>query len=327
MLFRCLCCTLYIRNRTSTFISLSKNSGACVEDSSLNECCEVPRSVSGQFSADICGYWNTEANFFAVNSIYGVKALGLTYTNDEWTEVMTKADSKLFEVAVTKGEQRDLAWNMIAWASFSFVTRNSIGVHTFYTQGNVAIIFAEKTYYSYFASADNTDGSNPISNNVFSTATSRLTTTINLDCYDSTSFGYETYICKSACPSLVPLQGFGFDPTAYNSSPEFDSSFDMVSVSTAIAINYGIIPIDVLIPVAFDTKKKTLIKKMIASGYITKDEASRFNAYIDPVYVPMDPIYCIHYDNQTYTKHEVITCLVLIGEIFTLPYIVHAGWG
>ncbi len=79
----------YMEARTKTFITLDKNSGVCVEDSSMSTCCEVPASITGTYLADNLATWNTESGFSYVKQIYAVSLTGLTYTNTQWKALMS----------------------------------------------------------------------------------------------------------------------------------------------------------------------------------------------------------------------------------------------
>lgn len=76
--------TKYIDARTKTFITLDKFSGLCADDDSLETCCEVPASITGNYFADNNGLWNTESGFSYVRQIYSTSLTSITYTNEEW---------------------------------------------------------------------------------------------------------------------------------------------------------------------------------------------------------------------------------------------------
>jgi hypothetical protein len=80
--------TSYMEGRTKTFITLDRFSGVCKDDPSLDTCCEVPASITGTYLADSAGVWNTEAGFSYVKQIYAVSLTGLTYTNEQWKQLM-----------------------------------------------------------------------------------------------------------------------------------------------------------------------------------------------------------------------------------------------
>jgi hypothetical protein len=78
-----------MKGRTHTFITLDQNAGVCLDDPSLETCCEVPASITGTYLADNAGIWNTESAFSYVRQIYAVSLTGLTYTNEQWKHLMT----------------------------------------------------------------------------------------------------------------------------------------------------------------------------------------------------------------------------------------------
>jgi hypothetical protein len=99
----------YIDARTSSFVSLDPEAGVCKEDHSSDTCCEVPQSITGTFSADSNGRWNTQSGFSFTKSSYKVTALGLEYTTDEWSRLIKKVTNQLSEIG-KKGQFRDFAW-------------------------------------------------------------------------------------------------------------------------------------------------------------------------------------------------------------------------
>lgn len=99
----------YIEARTSSFVSLDEEAGVCRGDSGSEFCCEVPQQVTGTFLGDTRGRWNTERGFSYISNAYAVTALGLEYTNAQWTEVMTDISEQLRFIG-QKGATRDMAW-------------------------------------------------------------------------------------------------------------------------------------------------------------------------------------------------------------------------
>jgi hypothetical protein len=79
----------YMDARTHTFITLDPYSGVCLDDPSLDTCCEVPAAITGTYLVDNSGIWNTESAFSYVRQIYAVSLTGLTYTNEQWTQLIT----------------------------------------------------------------------------------------------------------------------------------------------------------------------------------------------------------------------------------------------
>jgi hypothetical protein len=137
--------------RTKTFITLDRFSGVCKDDPSLDTCCEVPASITGTYLADSAGDWNTEAGFSYVKQIYAVSLTGLTYTNEQWKQLMFAIKQRyvhvsdlisfhphwivcpfqfrLYQVAEARGALRDISWNLVAWASFTAVSAHIVSCY------------------------------------------------------------------------------------------------------------------------------------------------------------------------------------------------------
>jgi hypothetical protein len=122
----------YKENLTNTFISLDPNAG---------NCSEVPQTVTGKFMSDIKGNWITNTDFSYILNSYSVNLLGLQYTNARWSRVMTEVTAQV-KVVGEKGANRDYAWNMVVWSSFTanFKTQEE-GSMTFSSEGRAGIIF------------------------------------------------------------------------------------------------------------------------------------------------------------------------------------------
>jgi len=71
----------YNQARTAKFISLNQNSTS-------QECWEVPLSLTGQFYADSDGYWDTDPRFNYAKTIYGVTCNVLKMRTDQWIAAM-----------------------------------------------------------------------------------------------------------------------------------------------------------------------------------------------------------------------------------------------
>jgi hypothetical protein len=99
----------YLDNRTSSFVSLDSDSGVCLDNSTLSECCEVPQSVTGTYLSDTSGFWNTETNFSYIQNNYAVTCTGMEYTNAQWAEVFTDIKEQL-NVIGKKSLKRDYSW-------------------------------------------------------------------------------------------------------------------------------------------------------------------------------------------------------------------------
>eukprot|EP01035_Chromulina_nebulosa_P017424 gene17424-22976_t len=320
----------YELNRTQTFISLQNNAGVCDNQPSLGTCCEVPLTVTGDYLADTNGYWSTEPQFSYVNSAYGVTLAGVTYSNQQWTQIMNNVVNQV-EVIGRKGKKRDLAWNLVSWDSYSAEDR-SYGYFRFYSSGDAGITYNKHIYDIVYGAKDENCAYFYDWTAAFNPTTASLDITVNLNF----SFPYEPYYscpydkntgtsaCYNYCPETFSFKQFGYDPSASSRPvpPAIALSLDMNAISTSMAINYNMMTLDHLVNVKNDQNRINLLSQMNSSKYITQDLINSTSSYYDTLNAPTDPIYCTTFNDPTIT---VPACFVRIGNI--LAYAVTTSWG
>ena len=249
----------YEANRTNSFISLDRTAGDCLE---------VPQTVTGSFINDANGIWNTNSRFKFSLSQSMVTLLGLTYTTEQWKQNMQEIENQVLAV-VSKTPFRDFSWNIIAWSSYKAVYTTS-GRLEFAFDASSSTIFNKDYPAMGLGNANgvlNQDIGNPstcsqlmviylfniynfIINNIitktvsYDPLTSTLQVNLPIGQYNN------TYLCSDGtsppCTSVslpcknigITLQSLGYD-TVTSQSTTLQMDFDMVAVSTALAINFG----------------------------------------------------------------------------------------
>jgi len=73
---------------------------------------------------------------------------------------------------------------------------------------------------------------------------------------------------------------------------------DAQTLTTAIAVNMGLITVSSLEEVSKDDELEAFKKVMIDAKALTPLEASRLRAFYDPIYAPMTPTYCMIYPDR-----------------------------
>lgn len=134
--------------------------------------------------------------------------------------------------------------------------------------------------------------------------------------YDGQNFNFELSVPKDGhlCPNLTKdgllEDAMGLDISNVNGNSDWAFSsikIDAASVTTAIAINYGIASLESLDEVP------------------TLDQYYFLTAYVDSGYTPMQPVYC--FDPQELGSDDSLTdlCLLKIGNTFAFPITAHYG--
>jgi hypothetical protein len=273
--------TAYMDGTTKTFISLDKTAGVCKDDSSTKYCCEVPQTITGTFLADSRGRWNTEKNFSYISNNYAITVAGLEYTNSQWEKVMKDIASQLSTIG-SKGENRDLAWNMIAWSSFTAQNLER-GFLQFYATGSTSVVFDKPiAAYGLASAASQAQECNQRMDVKYSAATTNLDVTINLcDSDDGCP--------DNPCPDVLAPQAMGYDIYS-SSSTTLDLSVNMQAVSTALAVNLGMTKLNHLVMVPGDNARLSLLAGMVEQGAIDAWTANHTSSYYGKSFTQQVPV-------------------------------------
>lgn len=257
----------YVLCRTSTFISLDSGAGVCKGEDGSESCCEVPTGITGEFLADSFGRWNTFPRFNYNFNNYMLTLTGASYTNDEYSKLMSKISSQVRAIG-SRGKSRDYSWNMVAWSSFTSINTDS-GFFKFYMSGDAGIIFSKTIVGIGFAS--NSSVCNvPIGASV-NYATREMEVKVELGC--------DSPPCKlNPCPGTLSPQAFGYD-TESSSSTAMSFSVDLASINTALAVNMGILPIDNLVQYNADNSRTSLLQAMVNEGSISATTMQNTTSY------------------------------------------------
>lgn len=129
----------YQQGRNNSFISLSMTSG---------DCQEVGRPTSGTFlvstgtnSSDPVYAWSTDTDFMYNSSSYNLIMNSYTGTMAQFNAQVNSAGAAL-QAMGKKGRTRDLAWNLLAWSTFTYRSQtDTSGIFEFISLGDPAVIF------------------------------------------------------------------------------------------------------------------------------------------------------------------------------------------
>jgi len=105
-------------------------------------------------------------------------------------------------------------------------------------------------------------------------------------------YGFCTDNTDKVCPGLFVPSQFGYS-TKKSSSPTMDIKIDSRSLSTALAVNMGMLNVSDLIMISRDDKFAALVKQMVNSNSLTAEQAKYIKPFFDHKFIPMEPIYCI----------------------------------
>ena len=160
---------------------------------------------------------------------------------------------------------------MIAWSSFTAQNLDR-GFLQFYSTGQANIMFDKPIVNSGVASAaSQTQECNQPMSVSYSSATTNLEMSIKL-CDDAEGG------CDNPCPGVLAPQAMGYD--LFNSEEtNLDLTINLQAVSTALAVNMGMVPLNHLVMVPGDNSRLTLLDTMVSQGAIDAATASRTSSY------------------------------------------------
>lgn len=276
----------YITGRTSSFITLDETSGVCIDDPASTTCCEVASTITGTFLADSTGKWNTFDGFNFVKNNYAVTMTGVRYTNSQWTSLMKTIVAQIKDIG-TRGASRDFAWNMVAWTSYSAVNMES-GRLQFYGTGDPGIMFGKKiTAVGFASNASDAHRCKPFVTTTFNELSRKLEMNIDLNIDNSCP----NPPCRiNPCPGVLGPQIMGYDTEGATSSV-MNFKLDMVSITTALAVNMGMITLDNLVNIPGDNDRINLLQALVDADGISQTTMESTSSYFDSLYAPTTPIY------------------------------------
>jgi hypothetical protein len=228
-------------------------------------CESVPATNTGLFLATRDGLWGGAKGFVYSNAFLFVSAVNLEISEMEYSKLLKSLGQKLKEIGKIM-ENSDLTVNLMYWFSFSALydplnTANrvsligdpSIALNRHYIFGTVASAQGVCFYTDAPASLDSTS--------------SILTYSIPyyMYNYDCTNIG-------------GPPSNLGASP--FSSAAFFDLKFDIRSLMTALAVNYGVLNFEYLIEIP-------ALRQEVLSLNLT------FREMFDPKFPGMSPIQCL----------------------------------
>lgn len=250
----------YTNAKNNTFLSEDQGAGVCKDEDGSDQCCEVPFDVSGNYLADTQGRWNTDGGFSYLDQIYGVVLSGYNAKTWQYQQLMTKIQSQVLYLGQTKGTQRDYSWNIITWASYTYIATG----FQFFTSANVGKMFNKPLSA---VGINGQAGACDISITQSYQLSSR-TVSIDFNIESEKNCDYDNG-CTNPCPNVLSPQGMGYDPLTA-SFFGYTSTIDMAAITTAIAVNQGIISINVLQNFSDDSDRINLLGQMQKKKYISK---------------------------------------------------------
>lgn len=274
---------------------LSPSSGAIAS----KHCVTIPTINTGTYLATQSGKWQGADGFEFGNAAYVLSVTSLSLDVKEYTDLMTGAFISMQSVNAA-ATTYDLAQNLIFWMSGVFIPFEDNSAQRLAFTGTPLVVFDRQKIVGSMA---NVLGScNATSVTSFDSSTGKITLIYN----------YLDYISSPACMAIIDPVMIGY--YAPSDKNEFKITFDVRTMMTAVAINFGVLGVNELVRIsAFDTL------------YDFEGETYNIASYYDPKYKGMDPITCIQLQGYNLTYGYTQCTMVVEKMVYALPVFNHMG--
>jgi hypothetical protein len=228
-------------------------------------CKPIPASNTGTFYATQNGHWGGQDGFNYADATYQLTVTNLELTPHEYDISLTSLYGAINGLGNATSED-DMSINLLNWFSFTALQKDGVTANRMSLIGDPAITFNRQNVYGAISS-------------------------VAADCYLDGQFATmdvangnlvlsipaNTYAADPICNRAGPLEYLGFDSSAGND--QLLLGIDVRSLVTAIAVNYGILPLEYL--------------SEIVASRITYPSNITYSRFYDPKYPGMEPIFCL----------------------------------
>jgi hypothetical protein len=301
--------SVYDQGMTQKFISIDNTTGVCEP---------VERSITGDFDADTNGNWAGNADYSVSLSLYQLLLTDAKFTSSTYETIMLMSYAALLKLGEV-GKTQDLAGNIAVFITWQMICRDI--EDQFSAEQNAICNEFEDNQQLFVFSA--------LSNNVFDIGTSVSALSDAYGTCNSSSFteyqlgvattqaifNYADYIRNVDCIRIANPREFGFNSDVDDG--QFKISFDVRTFGDSVGINAGYLSSSDL---EYVGNSPTLEFDYLGVSYLA-------SSYIDPVYVGMDPLYCV--TNQTEIENMstglMELCFLQLSNVFGIPIFNHYG--
>jgi hypothetical protein len=306
--------TAYMQGANQKFVSMSSDAGICEPVPKRVDLYQYISIDTGN-GTNNRGIWSSDSNYQANSTAYEMQLSNFVATPSEFIAAL-RASKDVLRVISTTGVNRGLPWNIIVWTTFSHtVYSQSSGKYEFSLLGDVNIVYNAPEVYAQIMSRDYGMCEMEATSATFDYASSSFVLKIK----DYFSDGY-----TGKCPNHINTTGFGVPPYSVNQYyQDLELQFDMESISIALAVNLGQIPITELSRV-----KLTGATVNFPYEFCMADPQNCFGlevvdwaAFTSVRYAGMDPLNCVGaLESSNETRYF---CFVRLGKMILYPVINH----
>jgi hypothetical protein len=208
----------FIQGRKEEFVSL---------DSSSGQCSEVTRTLTGVYYASSDGLWEGKVGYQYTKTIYAFEFQGMKTTDAEFEDTLNTLKTNELAPIGIKQAGYSLSYNLLLWMHYSTQFTIGTAVQLFSFSGEPGDVF--NRIYNAGGIANDADRCNAGSSKRYD---------INIAKMDMTWSAAE-YSADSSCTSISSMQDLGYNED-YDKD-DFTISFDLVTLTSALAVNLGLL--------------------------------------------------------------------------------------
>lgn len=304
---------IYVRYSTSSFVSLSPNSGTCKA---------ITKSIVGSFVADSNGVWSGAPDFRFSEGLYELIATELTWTDQEYQELIDVFVDQLHIIGQV-AEHSDLAANIALVMSWQMLCPAEIEVCQVYK--DQYFVFTGSSQYIFDLSHIHASFSYSQGDCLVSSYTN-----YNLaSAHNMVSMSYNEFISSPICNATINPTVLGYDPAFQQTY--FQIGMDVRTFGDSVGINRGALPV-------LDIEVVT--NSAAATRIVHNNNTYVGDYYIDPYYNGMKPLFCLYNEDnidlalgvppiaqRTADGTGVVQiCFIILGDdVVSLPLFHHYG--
>ena len=226
LLFFCLLVLLtYNSNMKTVFLSPSEDAGICSPEL---------RPVTGNFLADANGLWQSSTKFSTSSALYDFTCQTMRVNNSQWASMVVDLENSLTLLGESQ-KNYSLAENLLVWTSWGGGINTGDMLQFFTMYSDVGVVFNREYVHGVISNVNADCNASAVSS--FDASTYIL----------SLEYSNDEFTSNPGCYQTINPQQLGYDPIF--DGDEFTMSFDVRSLVTALAVNTGLIDLDMLRPV------------------------------------------------------------------------------
>jgi hypothetical protein len=207
----------YVTTSNTTFISLEKNAGICVD---------VPVAVTNIYTLDENGYWSGKSDYNPSTGMYTLIMSSFNHSLSEYNDFMAGMRQTVAYELASKSVKQDLSQNLLDWMAWAKFVDEGTNTQRWQLTGDPKIVNNRNNYVGTLSN-DETECHRK-SSVTYDLATGRFKLT----------FSYSEYNQERSCYTILKPDDIGYDAMA--NGDDLSLNWDGVSLILARAVNKGV---------------------------------------------------------------------------------------